>query len=33
MCHSFRRGTMQMYLIRGSNKGEKSEKVVVLGVL
>ena len=26
-------GTMQMYLIRGSNKGEKSEKVVVLGVL
>ena len=29
MCHSFRRGTMQMYQIREANSGGKSKKVVV----
>lgn len=29
MCHSFRRGTMQMYQIREVNGGRKSKKVVV----
>ena len=29
MCHSFRRGTMQMYQIRETNSGGKSKKVVV----
>ncbi len=28
MCHSFRRGTMQMYQIREVNSGRKSKKVV-----
>ena len=27
MCHSFRRGTMQMYQIREANSGGKSKKV------
>lgn len=26
MCHSFRRGTMQMYQIREANSGGKSKK-------
>lgn len=30
MCHSFGRGTVQMYLIRKSNTKRKSEKVVDL---
>ena len=29
MCHSFRRGTMQMYQIREANSGRKSKKVEV----
>lgn len=29
MCHSFRRGTMQMYQIREANSGGQSKKVVV----
>lgn len=29
MCHSYQRGTMQMYRIRNTNNGEKSKKVVV----
>ncbi len=28
MCHSFQRGTMQMYQIREVNSGRKSKKVV-----
>ncbi len=28
-CHSFRRGTMQIYRIREANSGGKSKKVVI----